>query len=138
MSIFNAEDSTRSSLDRVRSSTASHVNEEIDLQTDINIQHYKGKSKAEILERIQMLDKEWDIERVLEVNASTLALSGLILGLTKNRKWLFLPGIILPFLLQHGLQGWCPPLPLLRRLGIRTRGEIDREKYALKLRLEKS
>ena len=138
MSIFNAEDSTRSSLDRVRSSTASHVNEEIDLQTDINIQRYKGKSKAEILERIQMLDKEWDIERVLEVNASTLALSGLILGLTKNRKWLFLLGIILPFLLQHGLQGWCPPLPLLRRLGIRTRGEIDREKYALKLRLEKS
>ncbi|WP_024297792.1 DUF2892 domain-containing protein [Methylomicrobium lacus] len=138
MSIFNAEDSTRSSLDRVRSSTASHVNEEIDLQTDINIQRYNGKSKAEILERIQMLDKEWDIERVLEVNASTLALTGLILGLTKNRKWLFLPGIVLPFLLQHGLQGWCPPLPLLRRLGIRTRGEIDREKYALKVRLEKS
>ena len=138
MSIFNAEDSTRSSLDRVRSSTASHVNEEIDLQTDLNIHHYKGKSRAEILDRIQMLDKEWDIERVLEVNASTLALSGLILGLTKNRKWLFLPGIILPFLLQHGLQGWCPPLPLLRRLGIRTRGEIDREKYALKLQLEKS
>ena len=138
MSVFNAEDSTRSSLDRVRSSTASHVNEEIDLQTDINIQRYKGKSRAEILERIQMLDKEWDIERVLEVNASTLALSGLILGLTKNRKWLFLPGIVLPFLLQHGLQGWCPPLPLLRRLGIRTRGEIDREKYALKIGLEKS
>lgn len=138
MSIFNAEDSTRSSLDRVRSSTASHVNEEIDLQTDINIQRYKGKSKAEILERIQMLDKEWDIERVLEVNASTLALSGLILGLTKNRKWLFLPAIVLPFLLQHGLQGWCPPLPLLRRFGIRTRGEIDREKYALKVRLEKN
>ena len=80
-----------------------------------------------------MLDKEWDIERVLEVNASTLALTGLILGLTKNRKWLFLLGIVLPFLLQHGLQGWCPPLPLLRRLGIRTRGEIDREKYALKV-----
>jgi hypothetical protein len=138
MSIFNAEDSTRSSLDRVRSSTASHVNEEIDHQTDINIHYYKDKSRAEILERIQMLDKEWDIERVLEVNASSLALSGLILGLTKNRKWLFLPGIILPFLLQHGLQGWCPPLPLLRRLGIRTRGEIDREKYDLKLRLEKS
>jgi hypothetical protein len=138
MSIFNAEDSTRSSLDRVRSSTASHVNEEIDLQTDINIHRYKGKSKAEILERIQMLDKEWDIERVLEVNASALALSGLILGLTKDRKWLFLPGIVLPFLLQHGLQGWCPPLPLLRRLGIRTRGEIDREKYALKVRLENS
>jgi hypothetical protein len=138
MSTFNAEDSTRSSLDRVRSSTAGHVNEEIDHQTDLNIHHYKGKSRAEILERIQNLDKEWDIERVLEVNASSLALSGLILGLTKNRKWLFLPGIVLPFLLQHGLRGWCPPLPLLRRFDIRTRGEIDREKYALKVRLEKN
>ena len=138
MPTFNAEDSTRSSLDRVRSSTAGHVNEEIDHQTDINIHYYKDKSRAEILERIQMLDKEWDIERVLEVNASTLALTGLILGLTKNRKWLFLPSLVLPFLLQHGLQGWCPPLPLLRRFGIRTRGEIDREKYALKVRLEKS
>ena len=138
MSVFNAEDSTRSSLDRVRSSTASHVNEEIDHQTDMNILLYKDKSREKILERIQMLDMEWDIERVLEVNASALALSGLILGLTKDRKWLFLPGIVLPFLLQHGLQGWCPPLPLLRRLGIRTRGEIDREKYALKVRLENS
>ena len=86
MSIFNAEDSTRSSLDRVRSSTASHVNEEIDHQTDINIHHYKDKSRAEILERIQMLDKEWDIERVLEVNASTLALSGLITWFNQKSK----------------------------------------------------
>ena len=41
MPIFNAEDSTRSSLDRVRSSTALHVNEEIDHQTDINNHYYK-------------------------------------------------------------------------------------------------
>jgi hypothetical protein len=138
MSIFNAEDSTQSSLDRVRSSTAAQVNKEIDCQTDLNIRRYQGKSKADILARIQTLDKEWDIERVLEVNASTLALTGLIVGLTKNRKWLMLPGLVLPFLLQHGLQGWCPPLPLLRRLGVRTRGEIDREKYTLKGWLEKS
>jgi hypothetical protein len=37
----------------------------------------------------------------------------------------------LPFLLLHGVKGWCPPLPVLRRLGIRTRDEIDREKYSL-------
>ena len=78
------------------------------------------------------LDKEWDIERVLEVKASALALTGLVLGLTVNKRWFAVPGIILAFLLQHGLQGWCPPIPILRRLGVRTRGEIDREKYALK------
>jgi hypothetical protein len=137
MLVFNAEDSTQSSLDRVRRSTPAHLNEEIDHQTDLNIEYYKNKNKAEILDRIQMLDREWDIERLLAVNASTLALTGLILGLTKNRKWFLLPGIVLPFLLQHGVQGWCPPLPILRRYGIRTRGEIDREKYTLKAWLEK-
>ena len=76
------------------------------------------------------------MERVLEVNASTLALSGLVLGATVNKKWLLVPCVVLSFLLQHGLQGWCPPLPLLRRLGVRTRGEIDREKYALKAALD--
>lgn len=84
------------------------------------------------MDRIGELDREWDIERVLEVNASSLALTGLVLGATVDKKWLTLPAVVLPFLLQHALQGWCPPLPLLRRLGLRTQGEIDREKYALK------
>lgn len=117
--------------DRVRRSTSSPVNQEIDRQTDENIRRYSGKGQSAILQRIDALDREWDVERVLGVNASSLALSGLVLGLTTNRKWLLLPGVVLPFLLQHGLQGWCPPLAILRRLGVRTRGEIDREKYAL-------
>ena len=32
----------------------------------------------------------------------------------------------------HGLQGWCPPVPFLRRMGFRTASEIDYERYALK------
>jgi hypothetical protein len=35
-------------------------------------------------------------------------------------------------LLQHAVQGWCPPIPILRRLGFRTADEINRERYALK------
>ena len=117
--------------DRVRRSTASEINSRIDRQTDDNIQRFRSGSENEIKERIEELDREWDVERMLEVNASTLALSGLVLGLTVSRKWLLLPGIVLPFLLQHGIQGWCPPLSILRRQGVRTRGEIDREKFAL-------
>lgn len=127
-----AEDATSASADWVRRSTEPYLNEQIDRQTDHNIRSYTNSSEATIQRRIQELDEEWDIERVLEVNASTLALTGLVLGTTVNRKWLFLTGGVLTFLLQHGLQGWCPPLPVLRRLGIRTRGEIDRERYALK------
>lgn len=118
-------------IDRVRSSTSDSANDEIDRQTDRNIATFSALGEEEIKARIQQLDKEWDIERVLEVNASTLALTGLALGVFVNKKWLLLPAGVLTFLLQHGLQGWCPPLPILRRLGVRTRGEIDREKYAL-------
>lgn len=36
------------------------------------------------------------------------------------------------FLLMHAVQGWCPPIPVLRRFGVRTTFEIDRERNALK------
>jgi len=39
---------------------------------------------------------------------------------------------VLVFLFQHSVQGWCPPLPVFRRLGVCTRSEIDQEKFALK------
>lgn len=122
--------------DRVRRSTADSVNQQIDRLTDSNIDYYRHAGRDEIQARMHELDREWDVERVLEVNASTLALTGLALGTAVNRKWLFLTGGVLAFLLQHGLQGWCPPLPVLRRLGVRTRDEIAREKYALQSALE--
>lgn len=137
MAFAYAEDPSRMSADRVRRSTSMDLNRQIDQETDENIGRYSNSSPAQIARRMEELDREWDVERALEVNASTLALTGLLLGLTVNRKWFILPGVVLPFLLQHGLQGWCPPLPILRRMGIRTRGEIDREKYALKKMLER-
>lgn len=120
-----------SQLDRVRRSTSDEVNAEIDRKTERNIAQFSILGEEGIKRRIEALDAEWDVERVLEVNASTLALSGVALGALVNKKWLWLSAGVLGFLLQHGIQGWCPPLPVLRRMGIRTRGEIDREKYAL-------
>jgi hypothetical protein len=126
-----ASAASRSDAYRVRRATSAAINREIDRQTEANIHRYRHLDRAQSLGRIQALDAEWDVERALEVNASTLALSGLVLGVTVDRRWLWLTGIVLPFLLQHGLQGWCPPLRRLGILGIRTRAEIDREKYAL-------
>lgn len=117
--------------DRVRETSPAAANMRIDAEMAASLARYRHLSPAAIDQRLHELDREWDIERALEVNASTLALTGLVLGITSNRKWLLLPGIVLPFLLQHGLQGWCPPLPLLRHLGFRTRQEIDQEKHAL-------
>lgn len=119
--------------DRVRENTSAEVNARLDREMHERVESYAGKDGAEIARRIGELDREWDMERWLEANASALA--GLGVGLaaaTGRRKWLVVPGVVLPFLFLHAVQGWCPPVPLLRRLGVRTRKEIDREKYALK------
>ncbi len=118
---------------RVRENTPDAQNRKIDLKTEEIIEKYRHLTAEEVTCRIAELKKEWDIEKTLEVNASSLALTSLILGTFRNRKWFILPFIIAGFLLQHGLQGWCPPLTLFRKLGIRTRQEIDEEIYALKI-----
>jgi hypothetical protein len=118
--------------DRVRANTSGAVNWKIDTKIADTVKAYSRESRNAISQRIQELESEWDIERVLEMKASALAFTGLVLGVTHNKKWLMIPGIVLPFLFQHAVQGWCPPLPVLRRMGVRTREEIDREKYALK------
>lgn len=121
-----------SELDRVRANTADEINRRIDRGIADNVAYYSGKSKDEIHWRIAQLEREWDMERLLETQASALAFTGLLLGVMRSKKWLLLPAIVLPFLFQHAVQGWCPPVPIFRRLGVRTREEIDREKYALK------
>ncbi len=117
--------------ERVRKSTRDKRNEEIDRKIIERIGYYSVKP-AEIGKRIRQLDREWDIERVLEVNMSLIAMTGLLLSVFVNIYWLILPGIVLLFFFQHAVQGWCPPIPVFRFFGVRTRPEIDREKYALK------
>src|SRR5690606_8445842 len=119
--------------DRVREASTDKENREIDRKTMENIRQHGNLSDHQISQRLSELSREWDVEKTLEVNASSLALIGLTLGTFVNKRWYILPGVVASFLLQHGLQGWCPPLPLFRKLGIRTRREIDEEKYALKV-----
>jgi hypothetical protein len=118
--------------DRVQRNTSKKVNERIASQTEVNIARLAHARSYEIEQRLAGLEEEWDIERYLETMAPSFTLFGLGMGVTVNKKWLLLPLVIQSFFLQHALQGWCPPVPVLRRLGIRTRDEIDREKYALK------
>lgn len=117
---------------RVADNTCEHINQQIQQQIRENISKYSHASPDQIAERLEELDQEWDIERTLEANAASFALGGLILGASVDRKWFLFPGVIATFLLQHAFQGWCPPLPIFRRLGIRTAAEINQERYALK------
>ncbi|WP_424494870.1 hypothetical protein [Salinimicrobium sp. GXAS 041] len=103
--------------ERVRSSSSSEKNQKIDRETIENIKKYEHKSPAEIEKRIEALEKEWDIERLLETNMSSLALIGIALTIFVHEYWIILPIIVLSFFLQHALQGWCPPLPIFRSMG---------------------
>ncbi len=115
---------------RVPQSTNEKVNEQIRQETADRLQYY-SEHPEEIPRRLEELDEGWDIERTLEANASALILFTLGLGLTVDRRFFVAPAVIATFLFQHALQGWCPPVPLLRRLGVRTQREIDAERSAL-------
>ena len=121
-----------STVDRVPNQTSKGVNEQIRRQTEQNIEEIKRAGPAAIARRLEELDAEWDIERTLEANAATVSLIGVTLGATVDRRWFALPAVVGTFLLQHAVQGWCPPIPVFRRLGFRTASEIDYERYALK------
>lgn len=115
---------------RVPSNTAREVNDRIYESTQRVIEYYRGHPR-EIPVRLRELDEEWDIERVLETGSATLSLTGFVLSALSSRRWLLLPLAVQSFFLQHAIQGWCPPLPMLRRLGVRTAEEISRERSAL-------
>jgi hypothetical protein len=119
-------------VERVPRETAHDVNAQIRRQTAENVAHYGSQGDAVIEQRLSELDREWDIERTLEANAATVALVGLGLGAFVDRRFFALPAVAAGFLLQHAVLGWCPPLPLFRRLGIRTQPEIEQERYTLK------
>jgi hypothetical protein len=117
---------------RVEDHTAPAVNQDIRRRTDARIDHYAHADISDINRRLAELEREWDIERCLETMAPTFTLLGMALGLTRARRWLFLPAMVQSFFLQHAVQGWCPPIAVLRRLGFRTMREIDEERMALK------
>jgi hypothetical protein len=118
--------------DKVRDKTPPEINQAIDIETAAIVRFYAGKTDYERGKRIEELDKEWDIERCVEIHEGGLSFIGVMLGLKKSRKWLLLPLMTSILLLQYAIWGWTPYASLLRRFGIRTRHEINLEKYALK------
>jgi len=119
------------SANRVPRNTEEEVNHRIQAEIERSVRWHATRPEH-IARRLCELDAEWDIERAIEANASTLALAGVVLAARGSRSWLLLSGLVTAFLLQHALQGWCPPVPVLRRLGFRTAREIERERQALK------
>jgi hypothetical protein len=125
-------DEATTEFDTVRVSSDPQLNQKIDSMIEERIRFYATQPRDVISKRIEELDQEWDIERFLETNAAGIALAGVVLGLVR-KKWLLVSATMLGFMLQYAIKGWCPPIKLLRKFSVRTRREIDRERYALKI-----
>lgn len=117
--------------ERVPRSTSTEINRQIEAVIAESLQRHAEHPEV-IDRRLRELDDEWDVERTPQANASVLAFVGVALGALLDRWWLVIPAIVTAFLFQHAIQGWCPPLPILRRLGFRTAREIDMERAGLK------
>lgn len=118
---------------RVFLRTDPSINEEIRNQTIRDLNMLKKCDANEISDRIRSLELEWDTERVLGVSASLLILLSSYLGVKTSRIWFLLTGTVAVFMLWHSVLGWCPPLPMIRKWGVRTAEEISAEKTALKI-----
>jgi hypothetical protein len=117
---------------RIEDHSSPELNELVRLRTDAQLSRLEQADRVELDVRLAELDREWDAERVLQVNAAAAILTGVALGYAVDRRFLWIAAGALAFFGQHALQGWCPPLPILRRRGVRTMREIERERYALK------
>ena len=118
---------------RVEQSTADQINARIERETAEDVARFSSMGREAIGRRLEELDREWDVERTLEANAATLACTGALLAVAVDRRFAWISAVVTGFLLQHALQGWCPPLPILRRRGVRTTREIELERTALRI-----
>jgi hypothetical protein len=118
--------------DRVRSHTAAAVLRRIDDATVASLTVHAAAGSHAVGQRLIELDREWDVDRTIEVEAAAMGLVGLALGAFVNRTLLAMPALVGASVLTYALTGRYPLLPLFRRLGLRTAREIARERYALK------
>ena len=107
-------------------------NQRIDAGTQQCLERFAAGDREAISRHIETLDREWDVERYLQMNAGLVSLSGVVLGALVSRRFLV-----------------CPPpcsassSNTLHKAGVRhcrffaawacaPRREINEEKYALK------
>jgi hypothetical protein len=125
-------DPGRLDRDRVRRLTFKRDLERIDEKTRDAIRQSSDRGREAITRRLAELDREWPVDRTLMTGAGFFVWLGLILGTTVKRRLYVISAVAGAIILAYAFFGWAPPVLILRRLGFRTRGEIDLERIALK------
>jgi hypothetical protein len=127
-------------MDAIREQTSPTANAQIDRATRGAIEE-ASSSTVQIRARLDELDREWDIDRALMLNfaiAGGISATLTMLEVARRGRPGFFGALLytqLGFLAYHALKRWCPPMPILRRLGFRSANEIAAERVALHERL---
>lgn len=119
------------SCEAVRAKTPEVINRRIDARVEETVSHLAERDRAAMTDHLCRLDGEWDLERVVSVVAAVGVLGGVLIGGGRQAGRL-LAGVVAGLLLQQGLWGTSPLAEAVRRLGVRTRREVDLERFALK------
>ncbi|XXF76055.1 hypothetical protein P2318_23750 [Myxococcaceae bacterium GXIMD 01537] len=118
--------------DAVRSHTPAPLNRRIDDKVEACVRSMAQRDRAEMSRYLEKLDREWDLNRAVSVGAAGAAMAALLVAGREGHTLRGIAAVAAGLLLQHGLMGWGPLAELVRALGVRTRREIDLEKFAIK------
>lgn len=118
--------------DRVRKATADRVNQRIQHRTQQNAAGAAGLGPNAVQHRLRAIDREWDTERVIEAEGASMALLGCALAAAVHPGFMAIPAVVGAAMLGHAVHGWYPLLPVFRRMGFRSSGEVLAERTALR------
>jgi hypothetical protein len=123
----------RSLNSRIAQNTSPVINQMIMDHTEKSLLFY-AEHPDQIDDRINRLKNESDVSRALVANASLMGMFGMFMALiVRVRLLILLPIAAMVFLVQNAIRGWSPPDMILRRLGFRTKEEIQLELYGLRM-----
>jgi hypothetical protein len=81
------------SVDRVTFHDSPRVSAKLRERLVRSVAHHSSHPE-EIGARLRELDREWDVERVLQTQSSALTLLGLAMSVLRRRRWLLLPVLV--------------------------------------------
>lgn len=118
--------------DEVRDHSPGQLNQRIDTAVEKRVACLAALERSDISRRLASLERRPDVGRAIDFTAASIALAGVSMMRRDGPGWWSLPLLSSLVLFQRALTGTAFVVPLFRRLGFRTRREIDVEKYALK------
>ncbi len=119
--------------ERVEQNTSPAQQHQFEQQLRANISQYMNADKPALDKRLAELDREWNVERMIELEAPVMIGLGALLGMTLNRKWFGLSVFAASMVITHNTQGWYPLLRLFQNVGFRSQKLIEEERSALRV-----